>query len=311
MPLRSILISCVLVSIVATGLAAGPAEDSSQKTQRWKKEAEWSLKQLEGTLEQISVLWQKAEDSGSRPGYWDRRAFLSRADWLLVNLWFQTGSPTRDWPKEDTTLDFIRRNLKHYREFIREHADVSDEEISRLGLEAALEAMDSPRWIVARRYFVKKRGNKGGFGIITSSPYRVLFYDIPNGLRSPRGSDVRMTAIYRDWYAKNKSHLTWNPRRRILEGGDAEALRKSLNEEFEKEHAKAREYNRSLKKEPEPPSAAPTRTESVAKTIYRLLAPRRDAGEKGSAARSLTRAFAKGMEESSFGSCWRCLPGVP
>ena len=242
MPLRWIVTWCVLASTTGAALTAEPAEDSPKKTQRWKGDAEQSLLFLDAALKKMPETAREGDEDGSRLsaslGDCDLVA-AKMADTFLVDLWFHTGSPTRVRTKGETTRDFIGRNLKHYREFLGKHGDASDEKITRLGLETALDAMESVHVTVARRYFLKKWCGANLF--IATRGFEVLSAERAAGAFTPSASDRRTAAIYRKWYRDNKSRLKWNPRRRLFEGGDAATLFEQLSEEYVKERAMAKE----------------------------------------------------------------------
>jgi hypothetical protein len=130
---------------------------------------------------------------------------------LLWDLWLLTGQcPQID--KGKSLDEYLRDNAVMYQEYVSRHASLSEEEVVRLALTAAIDTFASSRWYMTLRYLEKKVG----FRTITHDGERVyiIVHVTPSYkiIESPlsNGSYGRLRVAIKRWLSNNKDGMIWD-----------------------------------------------------------------------------------------------------
>jgi len=148
--------------------------------------------------------------------------FLAREspDRMLWKLWLLTGKPPlAEWPKE-TSHDYLQRNVLVYREYVAEHATLSEEALHRIGLTNAIDSIGSPLWYMTLEYLARRASLTHDWIIdVRTTPSSVL-------RRCPldEGAYAGLSAALSRWMKVNQSRMVWDPNGRRFRPSNGEYL---------------------------------------------------------------------------------------
>jgi hypothetical protein len=133
-----------------------------------------------------------------------------KSDELFWRLWLVTGKPpTIDEPKK-TLREFLKESASSYQEYLAQHVNATEEEITRIALSNAVQSIGSSLWYMTLQFLDKKiNSDLGSQFVVSTFPPRTI-------VLSPlqRDSYNRLSGALRDWINANSEQLDWNPEKK-------------------------------------------------------------------------------------------------
>jgi len=129
---------------------------------------------------------------------------------LLWKLWLVTGLPPDTVGQHKSLQAFFRRSASTYQRYVTEHADLTEEEIDRLGLSNAVESFGSPLWYTTLEFLEKK----SGFRMKWHCRIHVIPHDRIISSPLPEESYDRLSDALKRWLDANRGRMVWDSRAR-------------------------------------------------------------------------------------------------
>lgn len=167
-----------------------PLPETQHDKRTWAIEAEHILTDLRRLASEAD---ENEHPSWPSEADWKKMFADERAaDQLLWRLWLITGMPPLLREVRTEPLDrYLRRNESAYQAHISKHSNLTEEEVSALGLTNAIAAFGSPLWYMTLRYLVEMTGVDSHWQVIVrSTPSRPLVV-CPISEESARGCSQR------------------------------------------------------------------------------------------------------------------------
>jgi hypothetical protein len=205
-----------LLVVAAQPLFAASAEEPIQKSQhRWVSEAEELVGKLRDQARDIPEMEKPDLADEQEVIRWlssmlvgKQRINIVTADRILWQLWLTTGMPPLLRGPDESLPASLKRNASAYREYVAKHANLTEEELHRLGLTNAVDSFGSPLWYMTMEYLTKKASLK--FECIVQihvTPKRCL-------IEAPLTADsyTRLSAALSSWLKANEERMIWDSR---------------------------------------------------------------------------------------------------
>jgi hypothetical protein len=140
----------------------------------------------------------------------ERLAHYRRGERILWKLWLTTGMPPLTQEADETSTAFFRRNAEAYRKYVNQHAKLSQDDVSRIGLVNAVDAFGSPLWYMTLKYLDQQ--------VSLSHDWTIIIHTTPSSVltRSPLNEAAyrRLSAALAHWVKANEGRMVWDENRR-------------------------------------------------------------------------------------------------
>lgn len=133
----------------------------------------------------------------------------------IWRLWLTTGHPPKAQAAGKCLRAFLEEHASLYEQFISEHCHLSDEEIARLGLRAAVDSLGSPLWYATIQFLEQKLGCtlRDGFVLCVTPPRIIVWHPLPSD------SYARLSCALTHWLDNNERIMLWEPQERRFRPG--------------------------------------------------------------------------------------------
>ena len=260
-------IACGGICLLVTAVRAEPPDTdsdegaTSRSSTRWASEATQLIEELSDLANAYSRAAPPTSAADLKSNFEEYRHWpyssevegsvrRKSPDRMLRKLWLLTGMPSLAYDPKKSFHEYYRGNALAYREYVAEHAELSEEALHRVGLANAIDSIGSPQWYMTLKYLAKRaslitlRGR--GLRIRMGPGHTNISYRIPDGelagftcsihidiLSQTPGSILpewsldddaayaRLSAALSRWVKANETRMAWDPRQgmfRPLEG---------------------------------------------------------------------------------------------
>jgi hypothetical protein len=207
---------CIAIAISAIGQPsfAEPPHDPRPEGQfLWVSKAQELIRELDNMtksapeMDEPRLFSDEAMIKAARSQFAGQRlANLRKLDNILWNLWLVTGMPPEIRGLNKSLRTYAEENASAYRKYLGDHADLTEEELQRLGLKNAAKSLGSPFWYMTMKYLNEKAGIEfNPKAIIRVEPSHFLV-EIP---LSP-DSYIHLSDAILHWLDVNKNRIRWD-----------------------------------------------------------------------------------------------------
>lgn len=189
------------------------AQPQSDNEHQWVSEAK-------GLIEELHRLIRATHDHNKLSSFSESLDHLEKADRILWKLWLVTGMPPQIHDTNRDLRRFLEQNTSAYQQYVTEKANLTSEDIHRLGLTNSIASFGSPLWYMTLKYLKKNTGLVTEWHIeIFTTPKRFMVTE-PLSKRSYR----RLSAAMSRWLTANRERLVWNPKTQRFHAKDGEYI---------------------------------------------------------------------------------------